>query len=68
MNRSVGRDRVPGAGRGRGATKGQSRKDFAPSQNGLGKKVPVSDDIKLLNTETLIKEVTENSSIEIFFD
>lgn len=57
MNRTVGRDRVPGAGRGRGATKGQSRKDLAPSQNGLGKKAPVSDDIKLLNTEILIKEV-----------
>ncbi|KAA8520293.1 hypothetical protein F0562_014549 [Nyssa sinensis] len=55
MNRSVGRDSGPGAGRGRGVTKGQSRKDFLPSQNGVGKKG--SDDIQILNTDTLIKEV-----------
>ncbi|KAI4323349.1 hypothetical protein L6164_022963 [Bauhinia variegata] len=54
MNRSVGRDGVPGAGRGRG-TKGQSRKDFLPSQNGIGKKAP--DDIQIRHTDTLIKEV-----------
>lgn len=37
----------------------QSRKEFLPSQNGVAKKV--SDDIELLNTETLVKEVyTEN--------
>lgn len=55
MNRPVGRDGVPGAGRGRGMTKGQSRKDFPPSQNGVGKKCP--DDIQLLHTDNLIKEV-----------
>ncbi|KAL0429314.1 UNVERIFIED_CONTAM: protein EMSY-LIKE 3 [Sesamum radiatum] len=55
MNRPLGRDTAPGAGRGRGLTKGQSRKDFPPSQNGIGKKGP--DDIQLLHTETLIKEV-----------
>ncbi|KAG2396448.1 protein EMSY-LIKE 3-like [Vigna umbellata] len=55
MNRSVGRDGVPGGGRGRGATKGQSRKDFLSSQNGIGKKAP--DDIQILHTDTLIKEV-----------
>ncbi|KAL2996666.1 hypothetical protein AAZX31_09G000300 [Glycine max] len=55
MNRSVGRDGVPGAGRGRGAAKGQSRKDFLSSQNGIGKKAP--DDIQILHTDTLIKEV-----------
>ncbi|KAL6129865.1 hypothetical protein ACLB2K_068247 [Fragaria x ananassa] len=55
MNRSVGRDSVPGSGRGRGIQKGQSRKDFLPSQNGIGKKAP--DDIHLLHTDTLIKEV-----------
>ncbi|XP_057457328.1 protein EMSY-LIKE 3-like [Lotus japonicus] len=55
MNRSIGRDSVPGAGRGRGATKGQPRKDLLPSQNGIGKKAP--DDIQILHTETLIKEV-----------
>ncbi|XP_050210517.1 protein EMSY-LIKE 4 isoform X2 [Mercurialis annua] len=55
MNRSVGRDSVPGVGRGRGAIKGQSRKDLLPSQNGVGKKRP--DDIQILHTDTLIKEV-----------
>ncbi|XP_061375301.1 protein EMSY-LIKE 4-like isoform X3 [Gastrolobium bilobum] len=54
MNRFVGRDSVLGAGRGRGATKGQSRKDFLPSQNGIGKKAP--DDIQILHTEMLVKE------------
>jgi len=61
MNRSVGRDGVPGGGRGRGATKGQSRKDFLSSQNGIGKKAP--DDIQILHTDTLIKEVMESISI-----
>ncbi|XVE75705.1 hypothetical protein DITRI_Ditri12bG0114400 [Diplodiscus trichospermus] len=45
----------PGHGRGRGSMKGQSRKEFLPSQNGIAKKV--SDDIELLNTETLVEEV-----------
>ncbi|KAK9283615.1 hypothetical protein L1049_011865 [Liquidambar formosana] len=55
MKRSMGRDSVPGAGRGRGISKGQSKKDFPLSQNGIGKKAP--DDIHILHTETLIKEV-----------
>ncbi|RVW93589.1 Protein EMSY-like 3 [Vitis vinifera] len=55
MNRAVGRDSVQGAGRGRGLPKGQSKKDFLPSQNGIGKKAP--DDIQILHTDTLIKEV-----------
>ncbi|KVI00651.1 EMSY N-terminal, partial [Cynara cardunculus var. scolymus] len=55
MNRPVGRDGGPGAGRGRGVTKGQTRKEFPPSQNGIGKKGP--DDIQLLHTDALIKEV-----------
>ncbi|XP_030926273.1 protein EMSY-LIKE 3-like isoform X1 [Quercus lobata] len=46
---------VPGAGRGRGPMRVQSRKEFLPSQNGIGKKV--YDDIELLNTDTLVKEV-----------
>ncbi|KAK6928646.1 ENT domain [Dillenia turbinata] len=50
----AGRDGIPGAGRGRGFTK-QSKKDFPPSQNGIGKKS--SDDIHILHTDTLIKEV-----------
>ncbi|KAJ0668730.1 putative ENT domain, protein EMSY-LIKE, plant, ENT domain-like superfamily [Helianthus annuus] len=55
MGRPVGRDSGPGGGRGRGMNKGQTRKDFPPSQNGVGKKA--LDDIQLLNTDTLIKEV-----------
>ncbi|XP_022766788.1 protein EMSY-LIKE 1-like isoform X2 [Durio zibethinus] len=47
--------RAPGPGRGRGPVKGQSRKEFLPSQNGIAKKL--LDDIELLNTETLLKEV-----------
>lgn len=45
---------VSGAGRGRGSLK-NARKDFPPAQNGIGKKNP--DDIEILHTETLIKEV-----------
>ncbi|XP_004488476.1 protein EMSY-LIKE 3 [Cicer arietinum] len=55
MNRAVGRDSVPGAGRGRGGTKGQSKKDLLPAQNGIGKKA--LDDIQILHTDTLVKEV-----------
>ena len=63
MNRPVGRDGIPGVGRGRGAAKGHSRKDFLPSQIGIGKKAP--DDIKILHTDTLIKEVSETCYILI---
>ncbi|OMO69790.1 hypothetical protein CCACVL1_19265 [Corchorus capsularis] len=55
MSRSVGRDGMPRAGRGRGLPKGPSRKDFVPVQNGSGKKAV--DDIQILHTDTLIKEV-----------
>ncbi|KAG8391318.1 hypothetical protein BUALT_Bualt01G0175400 [Buddleja alternifolia] len=55
MNRPLGRDNAPGARRGRGLTKGQPGKEFPMSQNGIGKKGP--DDIQLLHTDTLIKEV-----------
>lgn len=51
----MNRPTAPGAGRGRGLAKSHSRKDFQPSQNGIGKKGP--DDIQLLHTESLIKEV-----------
>ncbi|TXG55755.1 hypothetical protein EZV62_017068 [Acer yangbiense] len=54
-NRSVGRDSVPGTGRGRGVPKSQSRKDFLLSQNGIGKRTP--DDIQIRHTASLIKEV-----------
>nr|KYP31886.1 hypothetical protein KK1_047578 [Cajanus cajan] len=55
MSRSIGRDSVPGAGRRRGTTMGQSRIDFLPSQNGIGMKT--QDDIQILHTDTLVKEV-----------
>ncbi|XP_019168128.1 PREDICTED: protein EMSY-LIKE 3-like isoform X2 [Ipomoea nil] len=56
VNRTIGRDSAPCVGRGRGLTKkAQSRKEFLPSQNGIGNKG--SDDIQLLHTDTLIKEV-----------
>ncbi|XP_052193491.1 protein EMSY-LIKE 3-like isoform X2 [Diospyros lotus] len=55
MGRSVGRDGGSAGGRGRGVTKGHSRKDILPSQNGIGKKG--LDEIKILHTDTLIKEV-----------
>lgn len=57
VGRPAGRDSGPGGGRGRGMTKGQIRKDFPPSQNGIGKKG--LDDIQLLQTDTLIKEVNQ---------
>ncbi|XVF04614.1 hypothetical protein REPUB_Repub05bG0099400 [Reevesia pubescens] len=46
---------VAGAGRGRGSLKGQAKKDFPLTQNGVGKKV--LGDIEILHTDTLIKEV-----------
>ncbi|KAF5952990.1 hypothetical protein HYC85_010934 [Camellia sinensis] len=55
MGRSGGRDGGPAGGRGRGLTKSQLRKDFPPSQNGIGKKG--SDEIQIFHTDTLIKEV-----------
>ncbi|XP_022982968.1 protein EMSY-LIKE 1-like isoform X1 [Cucurbita maxima] len=53
---------APGAGRGRGRSMSQSRKEISPSQNRVGKKAV--DDIELLNTEVLVKEVEKvfNSS------
>lgn len=45
----------PGAGRGR-PVKNQPRKDVPPSQNGAAS-LKVSDDIELLNTDALVKEV-----------
>ncbi|KQJ96330.1 protein EMSY-LIKE 3 [Brachypodium distachyon] len=44
-----------GAGRGRRPQKNTFRKDFSPSQNGVGKRS--SGYIEILHTETLIKEV-----------
>lgn len=56
IKKSVARGVVPGAGRGRGTMKGQSKKDFPLSQNGIGKKA--LGDIEILHTDTLIKEVS----------
>ncbi|GJX87340.1 EMSY-LIKE 3-like isoform X1 [Tanacetum coccineum] len=53
VGRPAGRDSGPGGGRGRGMTKGQIRKDFPPSQNGIGKKG--LDDIQLLQTDNVEK-------------
>ena len=71
MNKLAGRDSGPGGGRGRGVIKGPPRKDFPPSQNGIGKKGGL-EDIRLLHTDSLIKEVGEcnltcASTHELFF-
>jgi hypothetical protein len=50
---------MPGPGRGRGFQKTTSKKDFPSPQNGVGKRS--SDDIDILHTESLIKEVIVNS-------
>eukprot|EP00262_Sarcandra_glabra_P018325 TRINITY_DN6525_c0_g2_i3.p1 TRINITY_DN6525_c0_g2~~TRINITY_DN6525_c0_g2_i3.p1 ORF type:complete len:492 (-),score=101.04 TRINITY_DN6525_c0_g2_i3:268-1743(-) len=57
VKKSMGRGSAPpSVGRGRGAVpKSQSKNDFLPSQNGIGKKS--LDDIEILHTDTLIKEV-----------
>ncbi|KAF3325912.1 Protein EMSY-LIKE 3 [Carex littledalei] len=59
VKKSMGRGggAMPGGGRGRGSLKNMPKKDsvIPPSQNGIGRKNP--DDIEILHTETLIKEV-----------
>ncbi|PSS13811.1 Protein EMSY-LIKE like [Actinidia chinensis var. chinensis] len=45
---------APSAGRERGTTNDQFKKDLPQLQNGVGK---VSDEIEILHTETLLKEV-----------
>ncbi|KAF7101807.1 hypothetical protein CFC21_103038 [Triticum aestivum] len=52
---------TPGTGRGRGFQKNVSKKDFPRSQNGVGKRS--SDDIDILHTESLIKEVERVFSV-----
>lgn len=52
------------AGRGRVLAKGQSKKDFLPPQNGtIGKKA--MEEIHILHTDTLIKEVCAICSPEV---
>ncbi|KAB1221101.1 hypothetical protein CJ030_MR3G024346 [Morella rubra] len=46
---------VTRGGRGRGTLKGQTKKDFSSSQNGIEKKA--KGDIEIVHTDTLIKEV-----------
>ncbi|XP_019427215.1 PREDICTED: protein EMSY-LIKE 3-like isoform X2 [Lupinus angustifolius] len=46
---------ILGAGRRRGHPRFQARRDFLPPQNGIGRRV--MDDIELLNTDSLVKEV-----------
>lgn len=53
MGRSVGRDGGPAVGKGRGMMKGQPRKGFPSSQNGMGKR-QIRIEIKILQTDTLI--------------
>ncbi|XP_073003796.1 protein EMSY-LIKE 3-like isoform X1 [Typha latifolia] len=56
IKKSTGRGgAVPGAGRGRGSLKNMPKRDFLLAQNGTGKKG--ADDIEILHTETLLKEV-----------
>ncbi|KAK7267352.1 hypothetical protein RIF29_20021 [Crotalaria pallida] len=56
VNKVVGRGgHTLGAGRGRGHRRFPARNDFLPPQNGIGRRV--LDDIELLNTDSLVKEV-----------
>lgn len=56
MKKSVSRGAAfTGAGRGRGITKVQPKKDFTLLQNGSRKKP--TGDIEILRTDTLIKQV-----------
>ncbi|OAY40594.1 protein EMSY-LIKE 1 isoform X2 [Manihot esculenta] len=55
IKKSMSHGGYPNVGRGRGSTKGQSRRDFLQPQNGFPKKV--SDDIELFNTELLVQKV-----------
>jgi len=52
---------MPGSVRGRGLQKNMPKKDFPPPQNGVGKRS--SDDIDILHTESLIKEVEKVFSV-----
>ncbi|RWW73244.1 hypothetical protein BHE74_00018895 [Ensete ventricosum] len=59
VKRTTGRGgSIPGAGKGRGSLKNQKKRDFPPSQNGISKKT--TGDIEILDTNTLIKEVSDH--------
>ncbi|KAE8657833.1 Protein EMSY-LIKE 3 [Hibiscus syriacus] len=55
IKKSLASSGVAGAGRGRGSSKGQANQDFPLMQNGVGNKV--LEDIEILHTDSLIKEV-----------
>ncbi|GKU94158.1 hypothetical protein SLEP1_g7687 [Rubroshorea leprosula] len=55
IKKSMSRGGGVAAGRGRGTIKGQAKKDFPLSQNGVGRKA--SGHIEILHTDTLINEV-----------
>jgi len=55
LKKSVSHGGVGGAGRGRGVTKVQPKKDSISSQNGSRKKP--TDNIRILHTDAVIKEV-----------
>ncbi|XP_059645402.1 protein EMSY-LIKE 3-like isoform X2 [Cornus florida] len=55
VKKSMARGGAVGVGRGRGISKGPSKKDFPTSENGIGKKA--LGDIEIFHTDTLIKEV-----------
>lgn len=57
IKKSVGHgSAIPSVGRGRGYPKNETKTDFPTSQNGIRKKG--SDDIEILHTDSLIKEVS----------
>lgn len=59
LNRSDGRELVPGTGRGRGLPKVQSKKEYPSLPNDLRKKG--LNDLQLLHTDSLLKEVRKSS-------
>ncbi|XP_050228424.1 protein EMSY-LIKE 1-like isoform X2 [Mercurialis annua] len=52
---------VSSVGRGRGSVKSQNKREYLPPQNGFAKMD--SDDIELLNTESLVQEVEKVFSL-----
>ncbi|XP_048236180.1 protein EMSY-LIKE 1 isoform X3 [Ricinus communis] len=60
IRKSMNHGGYPSLGRGRGSIS-RSKRDFLPAQNGCAK--IVSDDIELLNTETLVQEVEKVFSL-----
>ncbi|XP_038702262.1 protein EMSY-LIKE 1-like isoform X1 [Tripterygium wilfordii] len=58
INKPLSRGRfIPSVGRGTESLKEHSKIEFLPSQNGVP--IKLADDIELLNTETLVREVEQ---------